>query len=98
MLLETLTYCWMKNCHHKRNIQQIRAETDLIHVPHYIAGSSHNADRTVQCCYLRASFIGFASVYNEGLYLNLYRGHTKQPHVWTPFMFPSSHYVSLSSV
>jgi len=47
-LLETSTYCWMKNWHHKRNTQQIRAETDRIHVPHCIAGSSHNADLTTQ--------------------------------------------------
>jgi hypothetical protein len=94
-LLETLTYCWMKNWHHKRNTQQIRAETDLIHVPHYIAGSSRNSDLTTQWHYLQVSFTEYASVYNEGLYLILYRGHTEQPHVSNPFLFPSSHYASL---
>ena len=79
-LSETSTYCWTKNWHHRRNTRQIRAETDLIHVPRYIAGSSHNADLTIQWGYLQDSFTGFASVYNEGLLTHpIQRPHTATP-------------------
>lgn len=78
-LLETLTYSWMKNWHHRRNTQQIRAETDLIHVPHYIAGSSHYPDWKIPFHYLQVSFIGFASVYNESVSHPIQKPHKATP-------------------